>query len=68
MGEYWQFNYFYQVEREMSKADIQAMVERLHSSKPRPRPKTAYEQGGVMLSFCVTGWESPGSGGKRYDF
>ena len=54
----------------MTEADIQAMVERLHSSKPRPRQKSAYEQGGVMGSYWATGWGhgwgTPGSGAKTY--
>ena len=52
----------------MSEADIQAMVDRLHNSKPRHRQRSAYEQGGVMLSNDVTGWKKPGDGGKKYDF
>ena len=55
----------------MTEADIQAMVERLHSSKPRPRQKSAYEQGGVMGSYWATGWGhgwgTPGSGAKTYN-
>ncbi|CAB3984524.1 Hypothetical predicted protein [Paramuricea clavata] len=54
------------VEPKMSEAEIQEMVQRLHSSKAHPRPKSAYEQGGVMLSYWNTGWDRPGTGGKRY--
>ena len=65
------FNFQIEPTNKMSKSDIQSMVERLHSSKPHQRPKSAYEQGGVMGSYAAKGWGlgwgRPGSGGKAYN-
>lgn len=49
----------------MTAAEIDEMVQRLTSRSGRnERPISAYEQGGVFLSYSVTGWDRPGSGGK----
>lgn len=54
------------IERQMTAADIDEMVKRLTSARRRSeRPPSAYEQGGIFLSYSVTGWARPGSGGKH---
>lgn len=49
----------------MTAADIDEMVQRLSSqSRRNERPGSAYDQGGVFMSYAATGWDRPGSGGK----